>query len=349
MTKGGKMSNNIISNMKPNDNFIIERRKNIATYLNIFFPYDLSKLISEYDYQLEGKVYTMTGHLKPVTCVAELRDSLHRIVSGSRDKTIKIWNIQNGMCDATFVGHTTPITCIAIHHDGRIISGSIGQIKIWNLQTGLCDITFTEEWLSLIYGINILPDGRIICASMNQEISIWNLQTKKCDIHFYLPFCRFYNIASDERIIVGSEYNTINVYNIQTKKYDYEWKCIPSHCIAIAYTNNQMIFLETETEEEPLNEWNLRIIKYTTTSKCIQDNYSLLQKNVAVLPDDRIVTTNGNNAIKVWNVHTGQQNNPKGKCDIILEGHTDLINGIVVLSDGRIATCSDDKTIKIWS
>src|SRR5579863_5330157 len=97
--------------MKPSDNFIIERRFNIAKYLDIYFPKDISKLISNYDYYLEGKSYNFNGHTNVVTCIAVLSDG--RIVSGSFDKTIKIWNLQTGLCDMTFED-TSWILCIAV-------------------------------------------------------------------------------------------------------------------------------------------------------------------------------------------------------------------------------------------
>ena len=45
---------------------------------------------------------TLTGHTDDVNCVAELSDG--RIISGSRDQTLKIWDSSSGACVATLAG-----------------------------------------------------------------------------------------------------------------------------------------------------------------------------------------------------------------------------------------------------
>ena len=69
------------------------------------------------------------GHLCYVICVEIL--SYERILSGSADKTIKIWNVQTDDCLHTLEGHTGYVRCIKVLCEGRIISGSEdGEIRI---------------------------------------------------------------------------------------------------------------------------------------------------------------------------------------------------------------------------
>ena len=47
------------------------------------------------------------------------------IVSGSRDNTIKLWNIQTRGEECTFTQHTSEVASVAVSADGRfIVSGS---------------------------------------------------------------------------------------------------------------------------------------------------------------------------------------------------------------------------------
>jgi WD40 repeat protein len=61
-------------------------------------------------------------------------------VSGSADKTIKIWNVDNGKCLRTFEGHQKDVWRVIYSPDGKyIISGSFDKtIKIWSVETGEC-------------------------------------------------------------------------------------------------------------------------------------------------------------------------------------------------------------------
>ncbi|MEE1097710.1 MAG: hypothetical protein U0K83_05205, partial [Bacteroidales bacterium] len=56
-----------------------------------------------------------------------------KIISGSGDKTIKIWDANTGQCLQTLEGHKYSVNSVAFSHDGtKIISGSVDKtIKIW--------------------------------------------------------------------------------------------------------------------------------------------------------------------------------------------------------------------------
>ena len=61
-----------------------------------------------------------------------------RIVSGSSDHSIKIWNAESGELINTLNGHTGSVNSVCFSSDNeRIISGSGDRsIKIWNTATG---------------------------------------------------------------------------------------------------------------------------------------------------------------------------------------------------------------------
>jgi WD40 repeat protein len=71
----------------------------------------------------------LQGHTALVNSVAISHDGRF-IVTGSADRTAKIWNTQTGECAHTLQGHKGIIYSIAISHDGRfIVTGSGIQQK----------------------------------------------------------------------------------------------------------------------------------------------------------------------------------------------------------------------------
>jgi WD40 repeat protein len=60
-----------------------------------------------------------------------------RLVSGSEDRTLRIWEAQTGQQLLTLKGHTDWVWSVAFSHDGkRIVSGSAdGTLKVWDTQT----------------------------------------------------------------------------------------------------------------------------------------------------------------------------------------------------------------------
>ena len=62
------------------------------------------------------------------------------LVSGSHDRTIKLWDIQTGGVVTTFYGHTGYVYSVSISVDcATIASGSLDKtICLWNIQSGEC-------------------------------------------------------------------------------------------------------------------------------------------------------------------------------------------------------------------
>ncbi|KAG9839124.1 WD40 repeat-like protein, partial [Aureobasidium melanogenum] len=63
---------------------------------------------------------TYFGHVEGIWALAA--DHL-RMVSGSEDRTVKIWDPRSGKCERTWTGHAGPVTCIGLS-DSRLVSGS---------------------------------------------------------------------------------------------------------------------------------------------------------------------------------------------------------------------------------
>jgi WD40 repeat protein len=72
-----------------------------------------------------------------VTSVAFSPDG-RLIASGSKDKTIKLWDVKTGEEIRTLKGHSSWVNSVTFSPDGRLIaSGSEDKtIKLWDVKTG---------------------------------------------------------------------------------------------------------------------------------------------------------------------------------------------------------------------
>ena len=64
--------------------------------------------------------------------------SLCRVVSGSRDATLRVWNIDTGQCLHVLMGHVAAVRCV--QYDGhRVVSGAYDyMVKVWDPETEAC-------------------------------------------------------------------------------------------------------------------------------------------------------------------------------------------------------------------
>ena len=70
-----------------------------------------------------------------------------RIVSGSDDNTVRVWDAVTGEVISTFMGHGGPVNSVSFSPDGsRIVSGSDDNtVRVWDAVTGEVINTLTDH------------------------------------------------------------------------------------------------------------------------------------------------------------------------------------------------------------
>jgi len=110
----------------------------------------------------QAHVRTFEGHTGGISCV---QFDGQRIVSGSHDKTIKVWNVKTNSpwSVMTLAGHSGEVRCL--HLEGnRLVSGSTDlTIKVWDLST-------STSWSSIACRVTMVGHTDTVrCVQMEQE------------------------------------------------------------------------------------------------------------------------------------------------------------------------------------
>lgn len=72
-------------------------------------------------------VQTLVGHTGGVWS-SQMRDSV--VISGSTDRTLKVWNADTGECVHTLYGHTSTVRCMHLHGN-RYGQGAFSCLLCW--------------------------------------------------------------------------------------------------------------------------------------------------------------------------------------------------------------------------
>ena len=128
---------------------------------------------------------TLIGHTDEVTSVAFTQDGQF-LISGSADKSVKLWNLKTGQLIRTLRGHTKTINTLAISPDNQFIASGGSDdttIKLWNLKTGQLIRTFADG--GQVGTVRFTPEGKNLIAvslvpnSVDRRIQAWDAGTGK--------------------------------------------------------------------------------------------------------------------------------------------------------------------------
>jgi len=165
-------------------------------------------------------LHTLTGHTGPVYSVAISGDG-KTLVSGSEDKTIKMWDLSTGKEVRTLSGHKDYVFSIAISGDRKTaVSGSRdNMIKVWDLSTGKEVRTLSKH--NRNFGcVAISADGKTLASgSWEKTIEVWDLSTGQevWTLAGHTGAVQSVAISADrETLVSGSEDKTIKVWKLST-------------------------------------------------------------------------------------------------------------------------------------
>ncbi|KDN42350.1 hypothetical protein RSAG8_06841, partial [Rhizoctonia solani AG-8 WAC10335] len=158
--------------------------------------------------QLLKHARAFRGHTGSVDSITFSPDGT-RVVSASRDRTIRVWSAETGALIAgPFEGHTRAVNSVSFSPDGtRIASTSIdGTVRMWNPNRGLLHNNTSRERIHVGIGrvntVAFSPDGNYLVSGSSKAKAI--------------PLDHVLLDASENGRIMHYDY-TIHVWDIQSR------------------------------------------------------------------------------------------------------------------------------------
>lgn len=283
----------------------------------------------------------LKGHAGAVRCVAVTPDG-QTVVSGSNDKTLRIWDLAKEKCRTTLRGHFDIIWRVAVTPDGRtaVSCSRDSTLKVWDLAKEKCRTTL-EGHSKDILGVAVTPNGQTaVSGSGDGTLRVWDLATGKCQaIRGHSGSVIAVAVTPDGRTaFYGTADNNFGVWDLATDKMrmtlvggsfsELDVAFTPDGCTAIFCSG-----------DNTLKVWDLE------TGKCraTLEGHSKDILSVAITPDGyTAVSGSSDSTLKVWDLATG-------KCLATFEGHAAPVLAVAVTPNGRTAVSgSSDGTLRVW-
>ena len=163
---------------------------------------------------------SLEGHTDRVWAVAVSPDGRF-IVSGSDDRTVKVWELESGRLLRSLEGHTGRVRAVAVSPDGRfIVSGSDDRtVKVWELESGrlLRSLEGHTDW---VRAVAVSPDGRfIVSGSDDHTVKVWEPESGRLlrSLEGHTGGVLAVAVSPDGRFIVsGSGDHTIRAWDLES-------------------------------------------------------------------------------------------------------------------------------------
>jgi WD40 repeat protein/uncharacterized caspase-like protein len=255
-----------------------------------------NRTIGLWDAQTGKSIATLTGHRDGINSIAwsnqDPESDSYWLVSGSEDKTVKIWQIINNQPKLlhTLTGHQDSVKIVAFSPDGRLIaSGSYDKtIKLWQID-GRLQQTLTGHKLA-ITSLSFSSDGRTLASgSADNTIKLWQINRDRVKLSKTLtghqmgitslayssnPNLDWLASASSDRTIkLWNPHNGILLKTLQGH---------PSQINSLAVVDLGQSLLSAD-EQEGLYFWNLDLEKSISQGCARLNNYLLYDRNLSKL------------------------------------------------------------------
>ncbi|MTJ15633.1 WD40 repeat domain-containing protein [Dolichospermum sp. UHCC 0299] len=309
-----------------------------------------------------GLIRTIYGHSSYVNAIAVTPDG-KSLISGSSDRTIKIWDVVTGAEKFILRGHSDSVNAITVTTDGKsLISASSDEtIKIWDVGTGREEFTIYSH-SRYVNAIAVTSDGKnLISGSSDGKIKIWDVGTgiEKFTLRGYSGYSNALELTTDGKTLVSGSFDgKIKIWDIGTGAEKFTLKGHSRSITAIALTPDGKTLVSSSFDGK-IKIWDLTqktarffylILQYTIFDDKVSGLISTISNDfssvnaIAVTPDGKtLVSSSFDGKIKIWNLVTGAK-------EFMLSEHISRINTIILIRNGKtVISYSDDGKIKLWN
>jgi F-box and WD-40 domain protein CDC4 len=279
---------------------------------------------------VKPKHISFRGHQRHVvTC---LQFDTDKILTGSDDTNINVYDTNTGVLRATLEGHEGGVW--ALQYEGtQLVSGSTDRtVRVWDIAGARCTQIFhghtsTVRCLQILMPtkIGVKADGKeirmpkqplIITGSRDSTLRVWKLPAVDDPTYLSNPdIDAFMNPAN-------------NPYFVRT---------LTGHQHSVRAISAHGDTLVSGSYDHTVKVWKV------STGEILHTLRGHTQKVYSVVLDhkrNRCISGSMDNMVKVWSLETGS-------VIYTLEGHSQLV-GLLDLSHDRLVSAAADSTLRIW-
>jgi len=248
------------------------------------------------------KKQTFVGHGGPVWCL-DLSEDTETLLSGSYDKTIKLWSTKTAQVLCTLRGHTNWVSCLQRNGRGdRLLSGSWdATAKIWALHQaghdnygGECVGTLTNEEGNVIYCLQ-WEQNQAVTGCRRQAVQLWDMEHETVSRTFMGHTKEVGCLQFDEsKIVSGSGDHSMKVWDVKSGRCE---ATLTGHANSVMSLQFDDCYkMVSASYDKTVKVWDMRMVgRLLTTLEGHSSAVFCLRFDA-----EKIVTGSADRNLKVW-------------------------------------------------
>ncbi len=298
----------------------------------------------------EGLKGVLRGHLKDVRAIAFSPDG-KALVTGSEDKTLRLWDAQSGQLKHTLPNPGGEVTAVAFSPDGGTLAAALNydstlksySVIIVDMQAA----KFGEIKQKLTYSSNVIsfmafsPDGRTLFGGSYRALRLWDTGT--WELRRENPMGEInpaYAMSADGKLVAtgGSNENEVKVWDAESGELKLTLNGHNKGVLSLAFSRDGRT-LASGSYDNTARLWDTESgdSKRTFVGENLNAIFS-----VAFSPDGRTLASGSYHEIKLWDAQTGTL-----KRTLAAEG-MGITYRVAFSPDGNTLAGASDGTVKLW-